>query len=531
MVSGRPTHFVKTLIPKEDENARYAQLYIIDSVQQQNEIRMQHPANENLNPFLLESIIKMMENSHNFYLQAFTQIRDLIKESRAANADMSKISVVFNEEYQRGKHKGRQNAPADDDEVAFVYVDENSGEPPSFHRSFRVYALPDQDGTRKYDDTWLSIMSPHLLPMSYPVLYPAGQMQWSPHMILDEYEGVVNPNKEKGFTLLQHSAAMMQIRENVWRPHLHSGRLFQQWLLDVALIVESLNLDWVKFHQSELQVHRYASLRGYLERRAAKFDAVLDQLIILPSTFKGSDRNMRQSCLDALAIVRDCGGPDLFVTFTANPKWPEITENLKPGEKIADRPDVMNRVFKGKLKLLVDLLITQGFFGRAVAYIYVIEFQKRGKPHAHLLLSLAHEDKFKSKERVDQYISCEIPDKEKNPRLFELVTGQMIHGPCSTNFCKSSKGAPCSKKFPKLYRLETEFDEQGNCHPRRRACPKVQGKNGRWIDNKDVVAYCPALTLLFEAHINVEVVGNSMRAVKYIFKYIFKVLSFSKFIL
>jgi hypothetical protein len=35
---------------------------------------------------------------------------------------------------------------------------------------------------------------------------------------------------------------------------------------------------------------------------------------------------------DAMAIVRYCGKPDIFITMTANPKWEEITSALPPGQ-------------------------------------------------------------------------------------------------------------------------------------------------------------------------------------------------------
>ena len=48
--------------------------------------------------------------------------------------------------------------------------------------------------------------------------------------------------------------------------------------------------------------------------------------------------------------------PDYFSIFTANPAWPEITENLQEGETTANRPDLTERVFKLKLdELLRDL--------------------------------------------------------------------------------------------------------------------------------------------------------------------------------
>jgi hypothetical protein len=54
--------------------------------------------------------------------------------------------------------------------------------------------------------------------------------------------------------------------------------------------------------------------------------------IILPSTHGGSPRYMYQLLQDSLAICRACKKPDLFLTMTANGKWPEITDNLLPGE-------------------------------------------------------------------------------------------------------------------------------------------------------------------------------------------------------
>lgn len=39
--------------------------------------------------------------------------------------------------------------------------------------------------------------------------------------------------------------------------------------------------------------------------------------------------------------------------LTANPKWPEITDNLAPGQQPNDRPDLIARVFHLKVKQLI----------------------------------------------------------------------------------------------------------------------------------------------------------------------------------
>ena len=50
--------------------------------------------------------------------------------------------------------------------------------------------------------------------------------------------------------------------------------------------------------------------------------------IILPSSFIGGPRHMHQLYQDSMSIIREFGKPDLFITFTCNPKWQEITSAL-----------------------------------------------------------------------------------------------------------------------------------------------------------------------------------------------------------
>ena len=70
--------------------------------------------------------------------------------------------------------------------------------------------------------------------------------------------------------------------------------------------------------------------------------------------------------------------------MTCNPRWREITRQLRAGEQASDRPDLLARVFKLKLDALLKELYKDGIFGRTIAHLHVIEFQKRGLPHAHV---------------------------------------------------------------------------------------------------------------------------------------------------
>jgi hypothetical protein len=102
---------------------------------------------------------------------------------------------------------------------------------------------------------------------------------------------------------------------------------------------------------------------------------------------------MNQLYQDSMAIVRKFGKPDLFITMTCNPNWSEITHLLLPAQQPHDRPDVVARVFNQKLKELMKDLLKRKIFGTVVAKIHVIEFQKRGLPHAHILLILDRSSK------------------------------------------------------------------------------------------------------------------------------------------
>ncbi len=50
-----------------------------------------------------------------------------------------------------------------------------------------------------------------------------------------------------------------------------------------------------------------------------------------------------------MIIINHFRKPDLFITFTCNSKWPEITKELLPNQNIADKPDLTIYVFYVKL--------------------------------------------------------------------------------------------------------------------------------------------------------------------------------------
>ena len=112
-----------------------------------------------------------------------------------------------------------------------------------------------------------------------------------------------------------------------------------------------------------------------------------------------------------MVLVQEFCRPDLFITFTCN------NENLKENESSADHPDLITRVFEGKLKSLLKDLTENNILGRVIAYTYVIEFQNRDYSHTHILLWLHEDFKIKNSANVDQLVCAEIPDPNEHLTL------------------------------------------------------------------------------------------------------------------
>nr|XP_027098996.1 uncharacterized protein LOC113718280 [Coffea arabica] len=139
---------------------------------------------------------------------------------------------------------------------------------------------------------------------------------------------------------------------------------------------------------------------------------------------------MRRRYMDAMSLVQRYGKPDIFLTMTCNPSWPEIKKHLADEDEIQNRPDLVSRVFRVKIEQLKDDLFKKNLFGEVAAYTYVIKFQKRGLSHAHFLIILKQRSKMFSLEAYDRIVSAELPDPKESPYLHSLVLKHMVHGPC-----------------------------------------------------------------------------------------------------
>ncbi|XP_042905359.1 uncharacterized protein [Parasteatoda tepidariorum] len=139
-----------------------------------------------------------------------------------------------------------------------------------------------------------------------------------------------------------------------------------------------------------------------------------------------------------------------------------------------------------------------------------------------MLLTLDSAAKIRTKDDIDKFVSAELPNKTLNPRLYDIITKCMIHGPCGILNPNSPcmKEGLCSKNFPKDFQETTQ--ENVNGYPVYQRSITEPIKVGKYdIDNRWVVPYNPWLSKKFNAHINVEICA-SVKSVKYLYKYVYK---------
>lgn len=161
---------------------------------------------------------------------------------------------------------------------------------------------------------------------------------------------------------------------------------------------------------------------------------------------------MAQLYQDVISTVKRFGKPDNFITFTCNSKWPEITDEHLFGQSANDWPDICARVFRMKLKQLLDDITREPILGKVVAHVHTIESQKRGLPHAHMLFIVRPEDKPRNPDDYDLEVSAEISDPVQFPLAYDKVTRNMMHGPCDEGFETASgmKGDKCQNLSLKI---------------------------------------------------------------------------------
>ena len=486
-VHGELCHRLGSLLPHHGDRPVYAQLYIYDP---REALKHRMERNATLDPIIMECLQTLILTHHR-WARIFKHALEVFEESECENVS---IQLTANQ----NRDRRRWNLPTAD-EVAVVIP--GDGTQSYGHREIVVHL---RDGPlRKIGDG-----SPMYECLQYPFLFIHGE---DGH----HYNLQMSPLKESRLSTTGYVAYRIQHRQGEFSLLLRSGRLFQQYLVDMWAAADQNRLSYLRYHQSDIRASLYSGLADAIENDVDLND--IGQRFILPSSYTGGPRYMKQCLQDSLALARYYRQIDLFITVTCNPNWPEIACELLPGQTAADRPDLCARVFHMKKKVIIEEIYKKGIFGKAVAYVYTIEFQKRGLPHAHILIFLKDGEKIITPADIDTAIRAYWPDPVAEPMLFETVKRCMVH--CCGDRCLEN--GKCTKHFPKAFQPHTSIDGEGYPLYYRPDDGREYEVNGVMVDNRWIVPYNPYLSARFDCHINVESLV-SFSTLKYVHKYIHK---------
>ena len=355
-IHGAIYHRASTELHPAQGNPSFGQLYIIES-NLATDFRMQ--INSNLDEELLGNLDTLMREI-NPYSAAYKLLHEVerTEQKSAAEENRSPTTVFMVLGISSELDERRYNLPTTANEVAAVFVS-NDGLPPS---NVRLAVYP-RNIASNHPLTTISFLDPNCDPMTYPLLFPHGEKGWQPGTEHQNPTGVRNQ-----ITTLQHYSYRLAVRSGFSLIH-SAGKLTQQYIVDGYVKCESNRLNFIRQNQPSLRSELYSGLMDHINNRSDTEGTTVGRLVILPSSYCGSQRAMQQLYQDAMAMVREFGRPDIFITFTCNPKWLEISDNLEPYQTAANRPDLTVRVFNLKLKEFFKDIIQSEVLGKVTAYI------------------------------------------------------------------------------------------------------------------------------------------------------------------
>lgn len=338
-INGQNHHMIGSLMPCDGKPPKFAQLYICDTDNEVNNRLRAMKNNDRLDPEILTGLIHMLDEC-NPLVQFLRMIRDRFRESDFIPVRMKLIGT-------RSKDGRQYNLPTAS-EVAALVVD---GDEDSYCN--RDIIIEQKDGRLRR----ISELHPLYMALQYPLLFPRAESGYTTDLR-------TRCGKKK-LSQREFYCYRMMYREGEGHTILLGGRLMQQFFADCWTTIRSERISWCVRNQNKL---RFDVLHG-LEDSVLRGDTdpgSVGTRIILPSSFTGGPRYMAQCYQDSMAICRWAGPPELFLTFTCNPKWPEIKEFLKkfPGQRPEERPDLVDRVFKIKLDQLIHDLTKGKHFGK-----------------------------------------------------------------------------------------------------------------------------------------------------------------------
>ncbi|KAG2690570.1 hypothetical protein I3760_09G193200 [Carya illinoinensis] len=370
---GQIYHYLPNLVPSDGQPSNL-QLYFYDT---EHEFENRIVDSIRMNPSIIAQLMDILRV--NPYSTFFRSIGDL------PNLEYQKIYIKSNP----GLDQRVFNAPTSS-EVAAIWVENDDSE----HSTPRDIFVFNHIGGSHLVQYYFGCYDP----LQYPLLFPFGDIGWhqgiqiinkrsasvstnnstaellNPHQstsaeqLLRREQQVLNrKRKDPTVSCREYYCYKLQIRENLKSILLISGRLLQQFVVDMYVKIETSRLDYFRCNQQHIRSELYQGIVDSIDLGETNASRI-GKRIILPSSFIGGPRDMKKRYMEAMTLVQRYGKPDIFLTMTCNPNWKEISNELQPHEETQNRPDLIARVFKAKLEDLKYQLFKREIFGKISAY-------------------------------------------------------------------------------------------------------------------------------------------------------------------
>ena len=154
---------------------------------------------------------------------------------------------------------------------------------------------------------------------------PAEVLEREPHEQLDkeanEAEERQSRNRRgprKRVTQAEFYSYLRSIR-GYFNNVLSAGSLTQQWIVDSYVKIEANRVKYIREHQAELRVVQYSGLMDFINNRAARENVEVGNIHVLPSTFIGSSRAMKQALARRYGNLRQVWQTYFFLCLRAIP--------------------------------------------------------------------------------------------------------------------------------------------------------------------------------------------------------------------
>ncbi|XP_071035395.1 uncharacterized protein [Parasteatoda tepidariorum] len=302
-IQGQVYHQIGSLLPMPNVDPKFLQIYFMGDEEQQTHTRCVYNHIEQMEEREIVDNLETFLQNHNQLIRLFKTLSSRLQNDNYA-------IVIKADKVPYGEHAGTYNVPTVN-EVAVVMAGN-----PCERRDIRIQRRDNtiqiiQDNHRSYDA------------LQYPLIFWEGEDGY--HLNIKQRNPTTGEELIKKVSAMNFYAYRLMIRENEDNNILRCRQLFNKYIVDMYVKIESERLRYIKFNQAKLRSEVYIHLRDAIIRNVDATNDVnnIGTAYILPSSI-GSPRHMQEYIQDAMTYVRAYGRPDLFITLTCNPNWDEI---------------------------------------------------------------------------------------------------------------------------------------------------------------------------------------------------------------